>query len=136
MVAGHVPVCGVIEIDQGHRELHRHLEDMSDLWRQGSASDVLHACLTSVRDVACRHFDEEISLLYTLGISSQKHVDSHNAILRTINLWVQDMAGITDHSRWFALVDSLEQMFFDHEVVEDRAYFRILAQRDAPRLAS
>ncbi|OIQ90203.1 bacteriohemerythrin [mine drainage metagenome] len=126
MAGPDVPLCGIREVDAGHLDLHRRIDTFSRLWKLGAADDALQTSLQEVREAARGHFEIEIAVLSGYGIPARHHRQIHDGILARLDTLLEEMAAGSSHQRWFAVLDEVEQIFLDHEVMEDRAFYALL----------
>ncbi len=126
MAGPDVPLCGIREVDAGHLDLHRRIDTFGRLWKLGADDAALLDSLKEVREAARGHFEVEVAVLSGYGVPARHHRQIHDAILEKLDAMLDEMAEKSNHQRWFAVLDDVEQIFLDHEVMEDRAFYALL----------
>lgn len=128
-----VPESGVESIDTGHQELSRDIEDIVRHWKLGSGDIVLEQCVRKFRETAARHFENEIAILDEMGAETLHHRDAHNSFLTEIESLLDNTLVHNGNRRWFALVETLERMLFEHEIIEDSRYYSLFRVKSEPQ---
>jgi hemerythrin-like metal-binding protein len=123
-----MPTCGNVVIDDGHRTLCQHIDDIVRHWKLGSADEEMEACVRAFHQAALSHFKDEIKILEESGAATDQHRRAHRDLADEIEAVLSEALTHKDRNRWFALVDSLERMLYEHEIVEDCRYYRLLTE--------
>ncbi|HVI51303.1 MAG TPA: hypothetical protein VM661_08855 [Candidatus Sulfotelmatobacter sp.] len=127
-----IPASGVAVIDEGHHALCLHIEDIVRHWKLGSEDGVMETLVQAFRTAAMRHFEEEIQLLTEAGAATDRHCRAHRDLIDEIDTQLTETRHHSGRNRWFALVDTLERILYEHEIEEDSRYYGLLSAPSAP----
>jgi len=105
----------------------RHIEDIERHWKLGTSDAEMETFVREFRSAAMRHFEDEISVLTELGAATDQHCRAHMTMIEEIDTALRETLRQGERNRWFALVDALERMLYDHEILEDSRYYGLLA---------
>jgi hemerythrin len=121
-----VPAIGVDLIDLFHSRLGGLLLDARELARVGDTVGVV-AKVAEFRETAVGHFSTEEVIMRGVGFEGvQHHRTQHIGYLASIDGGMAELADNDRTASRFELLELIERVLFDHEIVEDGAFFEDL----------
>jgi hemerythrin-like metal-binding protein len=132
----HLPKTGNRFIDADHARLATMIRHAAALAREDAVGDEFLSILQDFRNLLALHFDIEEVIVGGAGYASvAQHQQRHAEILTDIDALLSGLATDSPTSAKFASIDRMEQVLFDHEIVEDSLYWEILSDNENANFA-
>jgi hemerythrin len=122
-----MPPSGNSLIDHQHRELNQLIRAAAEKARQDPFGAAFAAAVLTFRQALCDHFLIEGVIYRGAGYpGSRQHNESHAAILDRVDGLVDSLPTLTTSALRHGVVDEMEHILFDHELLEDCAYWEVI----------
>jgi hemerythrin-like metal-binding protein len=119
---------GIQSIDNQHKEIFKHLNNLLEAMKQGKAENVTFQIIIDLEKYAVVHFQKEEFFFHRFSFSgSAEHILEHQLFIQKITTLKTDLkSGKTALS--FELLNFLKEWIDHHILVADKAYSECFRQ--------